>query len=176
MKTGYSAADAMTTKPIVVPSNITVRDAGKVMRDHDVGSLLVVDDGLLVGIITAEDIVHRVTAEGKKSAETLLKDVMTADIIDIGPEADLYDAMTIMQEHDILHLPVRDEQKRLLGFLTLKDILKIEPQLFEIMGEMAALTHPSELGKKEGYCAECGNYGDLRPKHGKLVCQYCGEE
>jgi CBS domain-containing protein len=176
MKTGYSVADAMTTKPVTAPGTMTVRDVSKVMRDHDIGSLLIVDDGKLSGIIVAEDIVHRVTAEAKKSAETLVKDVMTTDVIDIKPEADLYDAMRLMQEHDVFHLPVRDGEK-LLGFLTLKDVLKIEPQLFEIMGEMAQLTHPSEIGHKEGYCEECGNYsGDLKPLRGKLVCVYCHEE
>lgn len=179
MKTGYAVADAMTTKPVTVPSSLTVRQASGVMREHEVGSLLVVDDGTLVGIIIAEDIVHRVTGDGKKSSETMICDVMTTEIIDILPEADLYDAMQIMQEHDIFHLPVRDSEKRLVGFLTLKDVLRIEPQLFELMSEMAELSQPrnghSSSVNTEGYCEECGNFSTMLYKKGKkkVVCSVC---
>lgn len=179
MKTGYAVADAMTTKPVSVPSTITVRQASVVMRDHGVGSLLIVDDGVLLGIIIAEDIVHRVTAEAKKSAETTIGEVMTKEIIDILPEADLYEAMKLMQEHDIFHLPVRDELKRLVGFLTLKDVLRIEPQLFELMSEMAEIHHQSNshqsAANTEGYCEECGNFSTMLYRKGKkVVCSVCG--
>jgi CBS domain-containing protein len=178
MKTGYTVADAMSTRPITVPSTITVRDASKVMRDHNISSLLMVDDEQLVGIVIAEDIIHRVTAEGKPSDKTLIRDVMTKELVDIKPEADLYDAMTLMQEHDIFHLPVRDAQKRLIGFLTLKDLLRIEPQLFELMSEMAELSQNGPLHKAalEGFCDDCGNFSDsLVQKTGKRVCTFCAD-
>ena len=175
MKTGYTVMDAMTTKPITVPPSTTVRDASIVMSKHDVGSLLVVEDSVLLGIITAEDFVTRVTAEAK-DVSIPVSEVMTKDIIDIVPEADVYDAMVLMKEHDILHLPVRDDKKRLVGFLTLKDVLRIEPQLFEIITEMAELKQ--KPGKrKEGYCEECGNYAEqLVNVKGRWLCQYCGEQ
>lgn len=180
MKTGYSVSDAMTTKPITVPLNMTVREASKIMRDQDIGSLLVVSaEGVLAGIITAEDFVHRVTAEAKSSDKTNLSDIMTAELITIEPESDLYDAMALMREHDIFHLPVVDDEKLLKGFLTLKDVLRIEPQLFEIMSEMAQITEGGKRPKadrSEGYCEECGNYSDDLEKVGqRLLCSFCAE-
>lgn len=179
MKTGYSVADAMTANPVTVMQDITIRDASKVMRDHDIGSLLVTDkQGALAGIIIAEDIVHRVTAEAKPSGETHLKDIMTTELVDIRPEADLYDAMVAMRDGDIWHLPVRDEAKKLVGFLTMKDVLKIEPELFAIMEEMAELSaEQGKPAKKEGYCEICGNYSDeLKSKNHQAVCGFCYED
>ncbi len=178
MKTGYTVADAMTTKPITVNADMTVRDASRVMRDHDVGSLLVVDDGVLVGIILADDIVHRVTAEAKRAEETALRDIMTREIVDVAPKADIYDAMVIMREHDVMHLPVRDEQKKLVGFLTFKDVLKIEPTLFELMSEMAEISGSHALrSHKDGYCEICGNYSSaLTLSQGKHICAFCLED
>lgn len=178
MKTGCTVADAMTTKPITVPSNTTVKDAARVIKEHNIGSLLVVDDGILVGIVTSEDFVNRVCAEAKSAEKTLIVAIMTKSIVDIAPEADVYDAMLLMKEHDILHLPVRDETKRLLGFLTLKDVLRIEPQLFELVSEMAEITtNKKPRPVKEGYCQECGNYSEeLVKRENRLLCQYCGEE
>ena len=179
MKTGYSVVDAMTAKPVTVTQTVTVRDASKIMRDHNVGSLLVLDGHhALVGIIIAEDIVHRVTAESKPSAETPISEVMTRELVDVAPEADLYDAMMLMREHDIMHLPVRDGHKKLVGFLTFKDILKIEPELFSLMEEIAEVTGENGVSvKHEGYCQNCGNYSDaLRAKNHKHVCSFCYEE
>jgi CBS domain-containing protein len=84
--------------------------------------------------------------------------------------------MLLMKEHDILHLPVKDDEEKLVGFLTLKDVLRIEPQLFEIITEMAELKRKPTKGN-EGYCQECGNYSEQLVMHNKrLVCQYCAEE
>lgn len=179
MKTGYSVADAMTTKPVMVRPDLTIKDASVVMREADVGSLLVVDEyNVLVGIITAEDFVYRVTAQGVDAATTPLEQVMTRDIVDIRPEVDVYEAVVIMHEHDVLHLPVRDESKKLLGFLTLKDVLKIEPQLFELVAEKAEMqaSAPLRVAGQEGFCAECGNYAnDLARVNNRLLCGYCQE-
>lgn len=174
MKTGYSVADAMTTKPITVPSSTTVRDASCVMRDHDVGSLLVMDGTTLMGIVLADDIVHRVTAEAKNAADTLVADVMTKELVSITPEADIYDAMVTMREHDIMHLPVCDKKGKMLGFLTVKDVLRIEPTLFELMGELAAINGKRMSDQGEGYCDVCGNFSsDLTVQRGRRVCEHC---
>lgn len=171
----------MTTRPVTVPPSMTVRDASKVMRDHQIGSLLVVnEDGNLVGIMLADDIIHRVTAEAIKSDVTSVESVMTKEVIDILPEADIYQAMVLMRDNDIMHLPVRDENKRLVGYLTLKDILKIEPEMFELLAELwdinngpGALRHRE---RREGYCEQCGNYAaDLTKKEGKNICHFCAE-
>lgn len=178
MKTGYSVADAMSTRPVTVPSSLTVREASKVMRDRDIGSLLVMEDLVLVGILTAEDVVARVAAIGA-SPELPVGQIMSTDIVDISPEADIYEAMVVMREHDVLHLPVRDvQEKRLLGYLTFKDVLRIEPQLFELMEEKAELAgHDRKTPeRREGYCEECGNYAtELTRRREKLLCQYCAE-
>ncbi len=177
MKTGYVVGDAMTTKPVTIGPSLSVRDAAHIMRDKGVGSLLIVDDHhVLLGIVIAEDFVSRVTAEALDPDTTLIKDIMTTKLIDIRPEADVHDAMEIMSAHNIFHLPVRDGHHKLLGFLTFKDVLKIEPALFEILAELAQTRNRPGVKGQEGYCAECGNFAeDLVVVEGKVLCSYCSE-
>jgi CBS domain-containing protein len=177
MKTGYAVADAMTTKPVIVGSHMTIRDAANVMGQSNVGSLLVVDnEERVLGIVIAEDFVARATAKALDPDLTPIADIMTTAVFDTRPEVDIYDAMVVMREHDIFHLPVRDENEKLVGFLTLKDILRIEPQLFEIMAEMADIRPTKRSNGREGYCGECGNYAEeLERVNNKMLCEYCRE-
>ena len=59
---------------------------------------------------------------------------MTTKLVTIEPKADIFDAMMLMRDAEVRHLPVV-ENKKILGFLTMKDILKIEPQLFDLIVE-----------------------------------------
>jgi CBS domain-containing protein len=146
------------------------------MRDKVVGSLLVVDEATLLGIVVAEDFVSRSTAQALDPDMTPITEIMTREIVDIEPSADIYEAMTVMREHDVFHLPVRDQHKKLLGFLTLKDILRIEPQLFELLAELSEVRPTERSRGREGYCGECGNYAeDLERVSGRLLCGYCRE-
>lgn len=177
MKTGYAVADAMTTKPVIVGSSVTVRDAANIMGESGVGSLLVVDtEQRVLGIVVAEDFVARATAKALDPDLTPIAEIMTTAVFDTRPEADIYEAMVLMREHDVFHLPVRDDEKKLVGFLTLKDILRIEPQLFEIMAEMANIRPSKRSEGREGYCGECGNYAEeLERVQRKMLCEYCRE-
>ncbi len=181
MKTGLSVADAMTKKPIQVPKNITVRECARIMRDKDIGSLLVVEEQDLLGIITEEDVVERVVAEGLDPETMCAEDIMTEELITAPPEKDIVDALALMRDHDLRHLPVLSEGQ-LVGFLTAKDILKIEPQLFEILldsidlrEEERKLALRASALAQEGFCEICGNFSDdlSRTRDQRLACPDC---
>jgi len=104
--------DVITVKP-----DQTVGEAIEIMRSHDISGLPVVDDGdRLVGIVTARDV--RFTDPALRVA-----DVMTADVITVHEGITLEEAKRILQEHRIEKLPVVDEQGRLKGLITVKDIM-----------------------------------------------------
>ncbi|MFH1649533.1 MAG: CBS domain-containing protein [Candidatus Woesearchaeota archaeon] len=133
-KTGINVLDAMTTKPITVDFEETMINAVKSMSQHRVGSLLVMQDKEIKGIVTERDLVHKL-AKGLSLSDPVNR-YMTPkkNMITITPEKDIYDAMLVMTENSVRHLPVL-EGKKVVGFITTKDILKIEPQLFELLAE-----------------------------------------
>jgi len=105
----------------LAPSH-TVREAAKIIGEKDVGSVLIIKEGKLVGIFTERDLA-RLIAKGV-SLDTPLEKVMTKNLITIGPEDTLIKATCKMIEHDIRHLPVVNENGELLGIISNRDILK----------------------------------------------------
>ena len=134
MKTGISVHECMTTKPISVDRDAGLQDAAKLMADHRIGALLVKEHGTAVGIITDQDIVRHFVAKGINPLARSVRDLRAKELITISPEADIYDALVTMRDHGIRHLPVM-QGRELIGLLPLKDILKVEPQLFDIVVE-----------------------------------------
>ena len=135
MKTGIKVMDAMTKTPIVVEPNEMIKSCAKKMQSHRVGSLLIKRNEKLLGILTEKDIVNKVIANGLNPSKTPVNEVMTKrSLITINPGSDLYDAILLMRDQNKRRLPVLDK-KRVLGLLTYRDILKIQPDLYEIYVE-----------------------------------------
>lgn len=132
MKTGYRVFDAMTHEPVYVTPETNIVDAAKKMKEYDVGALLVKKDGAAVGICTEQDIVYRVVVTGKDASKVSIDEIMTKEIRSVSPNDDIFDALLRMRELDVRHLPVELDMK-FVGLLTMKDILKIEPQLFDLI-------------------------------------------
>ena len=181
MKSGIQAADAMTINPVSVEQDITLAECAKVMADNHVGAVVVKENNLSLGILTEQDIVREAVAKGINVNDAKVKDYMATRLITIKPSDDIYDALIKMRDSNIRHLPVV-ENKNLLGLLTIKDILKIEPQLFELIVEKFELR---EAGRKpinriiptEGICQICGNYDEkVEVVDDTVVCGTCAKE
>lgn len=134
MNTGVTVSDAMTRKPIVVAPTATVSECARLMSEHKVGSLVIIQDDRLVGIVTETDMVRRCLAQGKDAKKTMAQDLSSEHVVTINPDVDVFEALRKMQDYDIRHLPVTDDGK-LVGFLTVKDILRLQPQLFELLAD-----------------------------------------
>lgn len=134
MKTNVKVIDAMTKQPIVASSNTSLKDCAKIMSDNKVGSLIIKDNGKLLGIIKERDIVRSAVLENADAEKVLVKDYMIKDVITITPDEDIYDAIVKMRDLDIRFLPVVDNDA-IIGLLTVKDILKIQPSLFDLLAE-----------------------------------------
>jgi signal-transduction protein with cAMP-binding, CBS, and nucleotidyltransferase domain len=177
MKTGITVADAMTEKPITVTSSTTVQQCAQLMKRKKVGSVVVQDRGQFVGILTERDIVRKVTAENV-SPKKKVNAFMESEMLTIEPDKDIFDALSLMRDADIRHLPVVSDGE-LLGLVTMKDILKIEPDLFDILVQKFELREEarkpvSRIAEREGVCQTCGTYSDdLQPEDGALVCAEC---
>jgi len=134
MKTGVSVADAMTHSPVTVSPSKALEHCAILMKEKNIGSLIVEQNKKLMGIITEWDIVRKVVADGANPKFIRAEDVMENKVVTISPEKDVFEALVTMRNNDIKHLPVVNG-KELIGFLTLKDVLKIQPELFDILLE-----------------------------------------
>lgn len=114
--------EMMTKNVEVLPGNATVRDAAKLMKDIDVGSIPVIENNQMVGIITDRDIVLRSTAEGRNPNETRVSDVMTNELYFCYEDQDVKDAAKMMSERQIRRLPVVNRDHELVGIVSLGDL------------------------------------------------------
>jgi len=138
VSTGYTVADAMTQEPVTISSNKTLREASKAMASEHVGALLVKEEDKIIGILTEQDIVRKGVATTGNTALKKVKEIMETNLTTTTPDEDIFEALRIMRDYNIRHLPVMHGGK-FVGLVTLKDILKIEPDLYEIMVEKIEL-------------------------------------
>jgi signal-transduction protein with cAMP-binding, CBS, and nucleotidyltransferase domain len=160
-RTGLLVGDVMTKKPITVLPSTTIKDCAEIMRDNHVGSLIIKIDDYLAGYLTEEDIIGKVVATSLNPSRVNASQVMSEKVVTIGPNFDIYDALLIMKKKSVRQLPVVDGE-RLIGLLTIKDVLRIQPQLFEMVAEKIALREEeqkmSNVSNLEGACDFCGVY------------------
>lgn len=105
-----------------VTSDTTVYNALVEMANKNIGAVLVIDDGKLSGIFSERDYARKIVLKGLHSDDTLVKDVMTANVITIKMEDKLEIAMQIMSEKHIRHLPVMDGEV-LAGIISINDVV-----------------------------------------------------
>ena len=105
----------------VTPS-VTVFEALQVLAQYEVGAILVMDQGKLVGVVSERDYSRKVALQGRNSKETLVADIMTREVISVTPQTRTRDCMTLMSQRKIRHLPVVDGQK-VLGMISIRDIM-----------------------------------------------------
>lgn len=115
-------SDAMSKDLELVSPDATVREAAEKMKTAGVGSLPVVDNGQLVGIVTDRDITIRATAEGISPEEGRVSEVMSASPDHIFEEDDISVAANLMKTRQVRRLPVLNQDKKLVGILSLGDV------------------------------------------------------
>ena len=178
MPTGIKVEDAMVTEVVTARPNQTVLDASKIMKEKDIGSVVVCEREAPIGIVTREDIVNKVNAEDKISSEVFLKDIMTKNLITCDPDCDIADAARLMSKHRYERIPIVSMGK-LVGIISAREIAKVAPAVIEILTEHLRIEEPQSIEEEtnEGECELCGNYADKLYKiNDKWICEGCKEE
>ncbi len=103
----------------------TARQAARLMRKHNVGAMLIIEDEALKGILTVNDMTYRVIAEGLDPDKTLLGEVMTPDPNTVSSDTTAIEALRLMQDGDYRHLPIVDGG-RVSGLVSRRDFHGVE--------------------------------------------------
>lgn len=113
------------TKPLttVSPSD-SVQHAMELMRDRDIGAVMVVESGKLIGIFSERDCLHKVASLGHDPRKTLVRHVMTSKVRYITLDTDVSQGLALMTERFLRHLPVLDNDENILGIVSIGDLVK----------------------------------------------------
>ena len=114
---------------IRIAGDATVFEAIKAMVEANVGAILVTgaDGDRVEGIFTERDYLRRIAVEGRTSRDTLVHEVMTSPVIVVGPDTTVEEAMAMMTDRRIRHIPVVDEG-RLAGMISIGDLVRVQSQ------------------------------------------------
>lgn len=132
--------EIMTSSVKTANREMTLQEVAILLRDGDMGSLPIVEDGKLVGIVTDRDIVVRAIAEGKDVA-TKIGDVMTTEIFSVKPSDYVFEAIRLMGDKQIRRIPVVEESGELAGIISMADIaleMEDEREIAETLEEISS--------------------------------------
>jgi CBS domain-containing protein len=129
--------DVMTRNPRTLDVRASIKEAAQVMRDAEIGDVIVTKGDRVAGIVTDRDIVIRAIADGKGISRTTVGKVTTNDPTTLTPTDSLDDAMRMMRDKAVRRLPVVDDDGRPLGILSLGD-LAMERDPNSVLGNMSA--------------------------------------
>lgn len=144
------AQDIMVDKVITTKNTATVEDAVKLMNEYEVGCLVVVEDGKPVGIITERDLLKRVLAKSKELRNMKVMEIMSKPLISAAPNIEIEEAAKLMFQRKIKKLPIVEKEK-LIGLLTLTDLLRIQPQLIRMYKIFSSDLAPRRMKKVFDY-------------------------
>lgn len=139
-KTRIRCRDIMTGSVTTATRDNTLQDVARLMRDGDMGSVPVVEDGRLVGIVTDRDIVVRSIADGR-DASSSVADAMTADVFSVKPDDFAFEAVRLMGDKQVRRVPVVDDDGRLVGIIAMADIaleMEDEKEIAETLEEISS--------------------------------------
>lgn len=125
-----------------VAPDTSVYDALRLMADKEVGSVMVVENGEVRGIVTERDYARKVALEGKLSLDTPVAEIMTTQVLCTRPDQTIEEAMALMTDKRVRHLPVLSSNDDIVGVVSIGDLVKavISEQRFLISQLEAYIT------------------------------------
>jgi CBS domain-containing protein len=123
MKTVKDILRAKGSKVYSISPHATVYEALNRMADTNVGALLVLEVEQIVGLISERDYARKTILKGRFSKETAVKDIMTTNVITVGPGEDLEKCMELFTDKHVRHLPVIEDEK-IIGIISIGDVVK----------------------------------------------------
>ncbi len=121
---GAKVSDVMSGRPRAVTPQTPLTEVAELMEAEDVGSIPVVDEDRLVGIVTDRDIVVRAIAKGKDPKGMPASAISSRELVTVHPDDDLSDALELMARHQVRRVAVTAENERLVGVVSQADVAR----------------------------------------------------
>jgi CBS domain-containing protein len=182
LRTRMLVKDIMSSPVLTTGEEAPSNKVARLMDENKVGAVVVTNkEGKPLGIITEKDLVIRVLSKNLKPDAVKAKDIMTAPLVTIEPEATISEAARKMSSIDVRRLGVL-YKGNLVGLISSKDILSVMPELIEIIQERNRIenagrseeTEEAEEAPLSGYCDRCGVYSEnLKDVSGQNLCEDC---
>ncbi|MDO8564222.1 MAG: CBS domain-containing protein [Nanoarchaeota archaeon] len=177
-----AVGEVMTRSLISVEPNENLMNCSKKIVKNRVNTLLVTNEDKLLGIITSTDILKVVISKHHNLSKLKAIQIATRKVAVIKPSATIHEALAKMRELNFRRLPVIS-QGALVGVITLKDILKVDPSVYTELGELAEikeeeikLSKLKDIGPVEGFCEYCGAFSELVKIGNQALCPDCRAE
>jgi CBS domain-containing protein len=119
---GMNVRDVMTARPRSAAPDTPLSQVAQLMDNQDIGAIPILDEDRLVGMITDRDIVVRGVAKEKDLRGMSSREIASGELVTVGPDQDLSDALHLMAQHQVRRLPVVDDENRLVGVVSQADI------------------------------------------------------
>ena len=181
LRTRMLVKDVMSSPVVTLNEDETPNKVANLMEENELGCVILTKNGKPVGIITERDLVIRVLAKNIAPDTVKAKEIMTAPLLTIQPEATISEAARRMSRLNIRRLGVVYKGS-LVGLLSSKDILGVMPELIEIIQERTRIDEAAEVEENfqteepplSGYCDRCGVFSEnLKDVNGQNLCEDC---
>lgn len=163
---------------IVVDSGMPIVKCAEKMASNKIGSVVVMEKGKAIGIVTERDMVRKVVSKGRKASTSApIKKIMSTPIRVISKEKSVTEAVALMRRYGIKRLPVVDAQKKLVGIVTDSDITRAVPSMIDLLTEVYNIQRFEATAEGVGICNKCGLQSEtLVNVEGEFLCDECREE
>ncbi len=140
--TTMTVADLMRTEVVTASRESSVTEVATAMRDENVGSVVVVEDGAPIGLVTDRDVAVRIAADQLDPGEMTAEGVMTGDLVTVESDIGMFDLCATMGEEGVRRMPVV-EDGRLVGIVTLDDLTRLLTDELGNLAEVIETESPS---------------------------------
>jgi CBS domain-containing protein len=131
-----SISEVMTPNPVTIPADMSAVNAAELMRDRDIGDVIVMEQNRVVGIITDRDIVVRVVASGQEPAKAKLADICSKELHTVKPTDPVEAAINLMREKAVRRILVVEDDSP-VGIVSIGD-LAVERDRQSALGDISA--------------------------------------
>ena len=171
--------DVMSSPVLTIDVTKTALDAGKLMRKHRRGFLVVTRRNRPVGVISDSDLINKIICKNVKPGKVRVENMMNEPVISVDPEDDILTASRKMKENNIHRLSVVSNS-RVVGIISLTDIARTSPEMLDLLEYRLKMKEtPFDLKEKTtlGICDSCDNFSeDLQNIESQWICEDCREE
>ena len=140
---GLRLEDVVVRKVVTIRPEASAKDAVDLMEDQSTSCLVMINGDKIEGIVTSRDVIQRVVAWGHDPMEVAVKEIASNPVVTLKPESLLGEAIKIMLNRRIKKIPLIDDEGRLLGLVSLSDVVEFHSELFSAIWEQVIMIEPT---------------------------------